>query len=153
MRLSLFHLAFCMLLGTAFFLRPLPLAASEIICRYCDQVHERAAMLPPGLELEGSHHYAPDRQVDVTHIKLDVTPNFASKTVAGTATITATVLAAPVEVLRLDAVNLAVTAVRCDQQPLRDFSVSKTDLQIVFAEPVAPGTTVTLAIEYTAEPQ
>lgn len=125
---------------------------NEIICRYCGHDHETGALLPPGLELEGTHHYAPDRQVDVTHIKLDVTPNFQAKTVKGTASITATVLATPVEVLRLDAAHLAVSEVRCSSHPVRDFSCSDTDLQIVFAAPVAPGDALTLDIDYEAEP-
>jgi aminopeptidase N len=127
--------------------------ASEAICRYCDQAHASSGLLPPGLELTGSHHYAPDRQVDVTHIKLDVTPHFDSKTVTGTASITATVLASPIDVLRLDAVNLTVHAVRCGSQPVRTFAASATDLQVVFAEPVAPGATFTLEIDYAAEPE
>ena len=45
------------------------LPASEIICRYCGHDHA-AALLPPGMELDGKYQYAPARQVDVTHIKL-----------------------------------------------------------------------------------
>ena len=129
---------------------PGSLTASEIICRYCD--HEHAMLMPPGLELEGSRHYAPARQVDVRHIKLDVTPDFERKTVAGTASITAEVLATPLEVLRLDAVHLRVAAVRCEGHPIGDFTSSTDDLQISFEQPLTPGTVFTLEIEYAAEP-
>jgi len=128
------------------------LPASEIICRYCGHDHA-AALLPPGMELDGKYQYAPARQVDVTHIKLDVTPSFEDKTVTGTASITATVLAKPVDVVRLDAVNLNVTSVRCDAAAVEDFSCSATDLQVVFAEPLATGSTFTLEIDYSAEPE
>ncbi len=128
------------------------LHASEIICRYCDRIHSEATLLPPGMELDGKYQYAPDRQVDVTHIKLDVTPHFVDKTVSGSASVTATVLAAPVDVLRLDAVNLAVTSVKCDNGVVKGFSCSDTDLQIVFEEPLQPGTSFTVTVDYTAEP-
>lgn len=131
-------------------LLPGVLTASEIICRYCEHAHEY--LMPPGLELEGSHHYAPPRQVDVQHIKLDVTPDFATKTVAGTASITATVLATPLDLLRLDAVNLRVAAVRCEGHAVSNFSSSADDLQISFEQPLEPGTTFTLEIDYSAEP-
>ncbi len=124
--------------------------ASEIICRYCEQEHHQ--LLPAGVELDGTYQYAPDRQVDVTHIKLDVTPSFGSKTVSGTASITATVLAKPLDVLRLDAVNLAIRDVRCPSQRVRSFAASASDLQVVFAEPIAPGTSFILEIDYSAEP-
>ena len=126
--------------------RGVAVVASEIICRYCEQEHHQ--LLPAGVELDGTYQYAPDRQVDVTHIKLDVTPSFGSKTVSGTASITATVLAKPLDVLRLDAVNLAIRDVRCPSQRVRDFAASTTDLQVVFAEPIAPGTSFTLEIDY-----
>jgi aminopeptidase N len=129
------------------------LPASEIICRYCGHDHAAAALLPPGMELDGKYQYAPARQVDVTHIKLDVTPSFADKTVSGTASITATVLAKPVDVVRLDAVNLNVASVRCEAATVKDFSSSATDLQVVFAEPLAAGSTFTLVIDYSAEPE
>ena len=124
--------------------------AEEAICRYC--VDGFAKYLPAGSQLEGKYHYAPDRQVDVLHIKLDVTPDFDDRTVAGTASITAKVIAKPVGVLRLDAVNLNVKEVRCDEAKVGDFHTSREDLQIAFAEPLGPGTEFTVHVEYSAEP-
>ncbi|MFC1508500.1 hypothetical protein ACFL60_02310 [Candidatus Omnitrophota bacterium] len=40
-------------------------------------------------------HYAPDRKVDILHIKIDVTPDFKARTVAGTTTISFTPIAKP----------------------------------------------------------
>jgi len=127
-----------------------PLHAEEAICRYCADGF--AQFLPPGTTLEGRYHYAPDRQVDVLHIKLDVVPDFKNRTVAGTTSITAKVIAKPVEVLRLDAINLNIKEVRCDGAVVEDFISTREDLQIAFAKPVAPGTELTLHIDYSAQP-
>ena len=123
--------------------------AEEMICRYCTFQNR---ILPPGSELEGRYHYAPHRQVDVTHIKLDVTPDFEIKTVSGTASISATVIAKPVDVLRLDAVNLKIQSVSCEEADVEDYYSSRSDLQISFAEPLEAGTEFTIHVEYSAEP-
>ncbi len=52
--------------------------AEELVCRYCQGTTKNA--LPKGMKLDGKYHYAPDRQVDVQHIKIDVTPNFETRT-------------------------------------------------------------------------
>ena len=124
--------------------------AEEAICRYC--VDGFRQYLPPGTELKGKYHYAPDRQVDVTHIKIDVVPDFDKRTVTGTTSITAKVIARKVDVLRLDAVNLQVKSVTCDEAKIEDFYSTRDDLQIAFEEPLSPGDEFTLHIEYSAEP-
>lgn len=124
--------------------------AEEAICRYCVDGFEK--YLPAGSQLEGKYHYAPDRQVDVLHIKLDVTPNFEERTVTGTASITAKVIAKQVDVLRLDAINLNVKEVRCDEAKVDDFHTSRDDLQIAFIEPLEPGKEFTVHVDYSAEP-
>ena len=71
--------------------------------------------MPLGLELEGRFHYAPDRKVDVLHIKLDVTPDFKKRTVSGSVSITAKPIAKPVELLELDAKDISVKKVICKE--------------------------------------
>src|SRR6056297_162432 len=125
--------------------------AEQFVCRYC--AVGRAHAMPLGIELEGRYQYAPDRQVDVLHIKLDVTPDFKKRTVTGTASITAVPIAKPVEILKLDAIDLNIKEVRCEGAEVVDFYTSRQDLQIAFSQPVAPGTKFTLHIDYSAEPQ
>lgn len=139
-------LAVLVLLGIA----TRPIMAEETICRYCADTF--GAYLPVGTELEGKYHYAPDRQVDVLHIKLDVTPDFAKRKVAGTASIRAKVIARPVQLLRLDAVNLSVHDVRCEGAEIDDFHTTRKDLQVAFTEALQPGTEFTVHIDYEAEP-
>ena len=124
-------------------------SAEEAICRYCSDAN---ALLPAGAELEGRYHYAPDRQVDVQHIKIDVTPDFDKRTIKATTSIKAQVIAKPVEILHLNAVNLHVKEVRCDGAIVEDFNSTRTALQIAFAEPVASGTEFTVHVDYSAEP-
>lgn len=124
--------------------------AAEYVCRYCAE--GRAHAMPLGVELDGRYHYAPDRQVDVLHIKLDVTPDFDKRTVSGTTSITAAPISQPVEILRLDATDLNIKAIRCDGAQVLDHVSSREDLRIAFAEPLAVGQKFTVHIDYSAEP-
>jgi aminopeptidase N len=125
-------------------------AAEERICRYCDE--GRSHLLPLGLDLQGKFHYAPDRKVDVLHIKLDVTPDFEKRTVSGSVSITSKPIAKPVELLELDAKDISVRKVACDQAAVKDFVSTRESLQILFKEPIEVGTAFTVVIEYTAQP-
>ncbi|MAI71079.1 MAG: hypothetical protein CMM01_09230 [Rhodopirellula sp.] len=125
-------------------------SAEERICRYCEE--GRSHFLPLGLDLQGKFHYAPDRQVDVKHIKLDVTPDFDKRTVRGSVSITAQPIAKPVELLHLDAKDITVKKVACDQATVKDFVSTRESLQILFAQPVQIDTEFTVVIEYAAQP-
>ena len=128
-----------------------PAMAEERICRYCAEGSSH--LLPLGLELEGRFHYAPDRKVDVLHIKLDVTPDFKKRTVSGSVSITAKPIAKPVELLELDAKDISVKKVICKESEVSDFVSTRESLQILFSKPIPPGTEFTVVIEYTAEPR
>ncbi|TWU34129.1 Aminopeptidase N [Novipirellula aureliae] len=123
--------------------------AEEIICRYCNRDDS-----PFGAthSHSGRFQYAPVRQVDVQHIKLDVTPNFEAKTVSGTVSITAIPISQPVEVLRLDAVDIHVQEVRLAEGEVADFLSMRDRLEIAFAEPLPVGKEFRVEIEYSAQP-
>ena len=55
--------------------------------------------------------YAPDREVEVLHLALDVTPDFKQRTVQGKATIVFKPIINPVHEIRLDGVDLSVESV------------------------------------------
>ncbi len=131
--------------------------AEETICRYCAESHSQAysqsqAQLPLGLSLSGRYQYAPVRQVDVLHIKLDVTPDWKGKTVSGTSSITAKPIADPVSVLRLDAIDIHVKEIRCDGGTVSDFVSTRDSLQISFAAPLPVGKEFRVDIDYSAQP-
>lgn len=125
--------------------------AEEIVCRYCADAHARL-WGPQALDLEGRYHYAPDRQVDVQHIRLDVTPDFDQRTVTGVVSITASPIVKPLEVLRLDATDIRVDSIRGDGAQVADFTSTRSDLQVAFVKPIPAGSTFTVHIAYSAEP-
>ncbi|MCA9235198.1 MAG: HEAT repeat domain-containing protein [Planctomycetales bacterium] len=122
----------------------------EKICRYA--ANESAAAAASDDETARVRKYAPDRLVDVLHIKLDVTPDFRRRSIAGTATLRFAPIAKPLHTLRLDAVDLDVTAVR-SSQAVKDFAVDRESLTIVFAEPVPVDAEAWVEIDYSAEPK
>ncbi len=122
----------------------------QVICRYCTRA---SSQLPRGRELEGRYQYAPARQVDVLHVKIDVTPDFDARTVTGTTTIRAKVIAKPCRILRLDAVDLHVSDVRCVGATIEDFYATRDDIKIAFQAPVPADEEITLEIDYSAEPE
>lgn len=127
------------------------LLAEEFVCRYC--VSNGAAMRPRGLDLQGRFHFAPDRQVDVRHIALDITPDFAKRTFSATATIIAQPISKSVKVLALDAVNLQIKKVSCPQFNIEDTVSTRDDLKIVFADAIPIGREFSVTIEYSAQPE
>ena len=96
--------------------------------------------------------YAPDRQVDVQHITIDVTPDFEARTIAGTTTIRFAPILEPLEDLRLDAMELDVSAVT-SSATLADYSVTDEEITVTFDPPVPPGRETTVTIVYEAEPR
>ena len=71
-----------MLVATIAFVSAVQAEEHEHICRYHDAHQLRAASLLADGDAAGPH-YAPDRHVDILHIKIDVTPNFKDRTVSG----------------------------------------------------------------------
>jgi len=55
--------------------------------------------------------YAPDREINVVNLALDVTPDFTNRTIAGSTTLTFKPIAKPLTQLSLDAVDLRVASV------------------------------------------
>src|ERR1043166_7011729 len=67
----------------------------------------RAALAPPPSSPGSApRQYARDREMELLHLALDVTPNFKQRTVSGTATLTFKPIAKSLEEIKLDAVDL-----------------------------------------------
>lgn len=97
-------------------------------------------------------HYAPDREVQVLHIAIDVTPDFQQRTVAGQAAIKFKPGVKPVRQLALDAVDLTVHAVTSTGK-IQGYQVTKDQIIITFAAEIAPGAETSVTITYQAEPK
>lgn len=111
-----------------------------------------ALRLAPAGEGDAFSRYAPDRPVDITHVTIDVTPDFDARTIQGITTIAFAPLVKPLTQLRLDAIDLNVASVE-SQSPLAGYSNTDHSITIAFNPPVAPGETTTVTIHYSAEPQ
>ena len=96
--------------------------------------------------------YAPDREVDMRHLALDVTPDFGKRTVAGRAVWTFRPIAKPLHTLRLDAVNLVVSAVTAEGARIGSTDNTGKQLLVTFAGPVPVGQEVKVSVDYRAEP-
>jgi aminopeptidase N len=97
-------------------------------------------------------HFAPDRQVDILHLALDVTPDFRTRTVQGTATFRFRPFTRPLEQLRLDAVDLRVRSVKSSAR-IAAWQVTDEAIVVTFVPPVPAGRETTLTIGYSAEPR
>ncbi len=103
-------------------------------------------------EGDAAPRYAPDRPVDITHVTIDVTPDFDAQTIRGTTVISFTPLVKPLTELKLDAVDLNITSVESQSQ-LTGYTKTDTSIRIAFNPPVLPGDATTVTIRYDAEPQ
>jgi aminopeptidase N len=114
---------------------------------YCGHLNAPAATSSAAMPRQ----YAPDRQVDILHLALDVTPDFQSRTVNGTATLTFSPIATPLAELRLNGVDLLVAGVN-STEPIRGWHVTPEEVVIAFETPVEPGKEARVSITYTAIP-
>ena len=120
-------------------------------CRECADGHAAAG---PGSGAKDANplRYAPDREVDMRHLALDVAPDFGKRTVVGRATWTFRPIAKPLRMLRLDAVNLAVGAVTAEGAKVGSTDNTGKQLLVTFAAPVPAGQEVKVSVDYRAEP-
>jgi aminopeptidase N len=96
--------------------------------------------------------YAPDRVVDVEHVKLELDVDPAIRRIAGTATLTASVIAPATRHVTLDAVELEIERVTCDGKPVAHRHDGKL-LRVDLGSPRAAGDKLALAIRYAGSPR
>lgn len=96
--------------------------------------------------------YAPDREADILHITIDVTPNFKTRTIAGTTTIKFSPISKPLTELRLNAVDLDVSSVTSSAK-IEDYSVTDDDITVTYEPAIPVGAETTVTIIYEAEPK
>ena len=106
-------------------------------------------LVPP--DAVGHLNYAPDREVDVLHFALEVTPDFEQRTVSGQATLQFKPMVKPAQELRLDAVDLNIESVTATEK-VQAFQVTADHLIITFAAAIPAGKTASVTIKYHAEP-
>ncbi len=120
-------------------------AADSTECLYCNK-----HLLPQPLKLIPGRKYARDRRADILHVKLDVTPDFAKRTVSGTATLRFKPIALPLEKLELDAVDLKITSITAAGAQVAEHQVTQDKLIITFTKAIAPDAEATVTVTYSA---
>jgi aminopeptidase N len=96
--------------------------------------------------------YAPSREILIRHLALDVTPDFKARTVSGSVTLRFQPIAKTFSELKLDGINLSVSAVESSEK-LLGWQTTETQVIITFAEPIAPDHEVSVTVHYSASPK
>jgi aminopeptidase N len=115
---------------------------------YCGRQH--AMLAPP--DSSAHRKYAPDREIDVLHLALDVTPDFKERSVRGEATLRFKPTFKPLQELTLDGVELAVEAVTSSQK-IAAFQATDKNVIVTFAETIPAGQESTVTIKYSVRPR
>jgi aminopeptidase N len=102
-------------------------------------------------DLPNAPKYAPDREVQMLHLALDVTPDFKQRTIAAQAVLTFKALAKPVREVQFDAIELNVKSVEATEK-IQGYQVTEDKVIITFAEPLPPERQARVTITYSAEP-
>lgn len=113
--------------------------------KYRDDTAGHRAFALPGASMQ----YGPDKVVEVEHIDLHLEPDIIRKTLRGVCTTTIRALDEPVSRLLLDAVDLVVSSVECGGAPV-PFESRSGELELRFAQAIAPGERISFAIAYRA---
>jgi aminopeptidase N len=100
----------------------------------------------------GVRKYARDREIAVSHVALDITPDFKQRTITGTAVITFKPIAKPLEELKLDAVDLNVDSVDATAA-IANYQVTDDQIIVTFKDPIAADKETKVTVNYHAEPQ
>jgi len=96
--------------------------------------------------------YAPDREIDILHLTLDVTPDFQQRTVSGSATWKFKPIAKAFAELKLDAIEQTVASVTSTEKVL-GYQVTDEKVIVTFAEAIPAGKEASVTVRYSAQPQ
>lgn len=118
----------------------------------CAHGHFHAALSQGAPTSPGFRKYAPDRSVDVTHLKLEITPDFDQRSIEGIATLEFSPIAYPLRTLTLNARDLAIQRIEATHE-ISDYENTDTLLKIHFSKEIPNGAEASVTIHYSAEPK
>ena len=96
--------------------------------------------------------YAPDRLVDIAHLKIDVTPNFKERSLAATVVLDFAPIAKPLKQWHLNATGLDIRKVT-SSHAIQATQSTDTHLEITFREPIPAWEDARLTVTYNATPK
>ncbi len=116
---------------------------------YCAHGH---ALFSAGANSAEFLKYAPSREIDILHLALDVTPDFKARSVSGKATLRFKPIAKPFAELKLNGIDLAVSAVESSEKIL-GYQATAEQVIVTFAEPIPADKEANVTIHYSATPE
>lgn len=116
---------------------------------YCSHGHAWLAAAADSAEFL---KYAPSREIDILHLALDVTPDFKGRSVNGKATLRFKPIAKPFAEMKLDAIDLTVSAVDSSVK-LLGWHATREHVIVNFAEPIPANEEANVTIHYRAVPE
>ncbi len=96
--------------------------------------------------------YAPDRKVDVLHLKLDVTPDFKKREVTGKTELKFKPIGKPLKELTLHAYDLRVAKIEASGE-IDDYQNTDREIIITFKKPIKVGAESWVRIHHSAKPR
>ena len=120
-------------------------AHDELYCRWSE-----AWLAPP--DSSAHRKYAPDRNADILHLALDVTPDFRERSIQGEVTLRFKPNAKPLHELKLDGIDLTVENVTSSAK-VAAFQVTDKNVIVTFADPIPSDKETTVTIKYSARPR
>src|SRR5262245_34844706 len=110
------------------------------------------ALFAAGADTAEYLKYAPSREIDILHLALDVTPDFKARTVSGKATVRFKPIAKPYAELKLDGIDLRVSAVDSTEK-LLGWQATEKNVLVTVADAIPADKEVTVTITYSATPE
>jgi aminopeptidase N len=126
----------------------LPVHAGTLTACYCDK-----HLMPRPMNLVPGRKYARDRLADIQHLRLEVTPDFGKRTIAGSATLSFKPIAKPLSQLALDAVGLLIGQITAEGAQIAEHEVTQDKLVITFTPSVAVDALAAVTIRYRVQPE
>jgi aminopeptidase N len=114
------------------------------------ECHKSASFFAP-IEAGADRNYPPDRAVNVSHLALDLTPDFKQRTFQGQEVFQFKPNGQPVQELSLDAVDLTILSVT-STEAIQGWQSTTNKLIITFAKPVPMDKEASATIAYRAQP-
>jgi len=111
----------------------------------------KSAMFLAPPDNTNTRHYAPDKEVQMMHLALDVTPDFRQRSIQAMASLRFKPLVEPVREIKLDAVDLNIREVSSSEK-IQAWQVTPEQVIITFAAPVPAGKEASVTFTYSAEP-
>ena len=122
------------------------------VCACKRHLAEGAPLDPDADHAGNGRKYARDREIDVTHVRLEIDPDFEKRSLAGLAALNFAPIAKPLAELRLDAVDLRVETVEASAE-IEDWQVTRDAIVVTFVEPIAADEASWVRVRYEAEPR